>query len=86
MLHEIGHARHPDSILPDDFHARMQEVSRRIGTPVDKLPEERDAWAFAIREIRRLKERGFDFGEVFSNENLRRLINFPLQTYGDRSR
>ncbi len=71
FLHELGHATLENELT-------FEEKS------LERVKEERAAWAFAVKQIRTLKRLGFSFGKDFdSSKNIKKMFSYPLHTYGD---
>ena len=84
FLHEAGHANHPNNKdLSDDYQKRAGQLYVRHKDKSTVVSEERDVWAFAIKAIRGMEREGFDFGHVFSKEEVDRIIQYPLVSYHD---
>ncbi len=93
FLHEVGHSH--QYLLGQGLKIRhlAKEREKKGLPPIQSFKEaedyhqqviavERGAWAFALREYRRLKERGIDLlPEVESNEDVLKIVKESLENY-----
>lgn len=88
LLHEIGHAqseRSPQEWKDMERVRQRQAIGENPNEVIWKrlvLPEERNAWAFAISTLRELRRQGIDCEpEIKNNSDLARFMHMHLSSY-----
>jgi len=83
FLHELAHVIESEKkSYPEDYSERQKYLDLHRKSPEEKLKEEISCWAFAIETIHKLRSQGFDFGEEFSDEIIRKCLDASLWSYG----
>lgn len=94
LLHEVGHAVHKQSfkeVVVKILQKTRREMRREKHKPTDKTDEnvdsdiiqqERDAWAYTLKKIRKLRKRGIDLApQLDTEEKLLAEIHTRLFSY-----
>lgn len=91
LLHEVGHARQefPDEEEKRRLILREKADAQRGLSPLEKkefvekvLAEERDAWAYALRQLEKLREEGIDLApQLKTREEVLAFVHTALLTY-----
>lgn len=83
FFHELVHVHHPNNQdLPEEPWARSSAMYLR-DREWKVVPEERDSWAFCIRQLKHLKSQGFEFGDILRRERLQKIVDDALRSYRD---
>ena len=68
--------------MPENYEERERYLILRESSEEAMQQEEYECWRYALSLIRHLEEKDFNFGDSFSEENIRSHIDWPISSYG----